>query len=275
MLLDVCKKYYDNLAWRFQAECPDGRGCFGVDLEKFNRHLLFEIPELLRDSTNRIRGPEKNWSGNIEDYNQYALLDLIEFIGLNCKDFKIGTYHSYFGHSHIDLLETSQVFMEFQKDINDMFNITGLLFILTDNKRIERVLENNVVLSEARGLIPSIKEQILKQLIEDAISLFLSPDPKEHKLAIDKIWDALERIKTYYSPDKKNSVDQLVKAMGAGQGDFEKLFDDEFDALTNFGNKHHIRHYETDSIEIVAEEHYEYLFNRCLTLIVTAVKSLK
>ena len=35
-LLNCCKKYFDNLAWKFPDECPDGYGCGGSDLENLN-----------------------------------------------------------------------------------------------------------------------------------------------------------------------------------------------------------------------------------------------
>lgn len=27
LLLHCCEKYYDNLAWKYPAQCPDGQGC--------------------------------------------------------------------------------------------------------------------------------------------------------------------------------------------------------------------------------------------------------
>ena len=60
--------------------------------------------------------------------------------------------------------------------------------------------------------------------------------------------------------------------MAGGNSDFIDLFNDEFKALTNIGNKYRIRHHETDKIDITDARYYDYLFNRCLSLIALAIK---
>ena len=40
LLLDCCEKYYNNLAWKFPEQCPDGRGCCGLDASQFSAHKL-------------------------------------------------------------------------------------------------------------------------------------------------------------------------------------------------------------------------------------------
>ena len=57
LLLDCCEKYYNNLAWKFPEQCLDGRGCCGLDEEKFNRSLKFDIPTLYRDVYGKIAAP--------------------------------------------------------------------------------------------------------------------------------------------------------------------------------------------------------------------------
>ena len=62
--------------------------------------------------------------------------------------------------------------------------------------------------------------------------------------------------------------------MAGGNVEFEKLFNDEFKALTDIGNNYRIRHHETNKIDIVDERYYDYLFNRCLSLIALAIQYL-
>ena len=62
--------------------------------------------------------------------------------------------------------------------------------------------------------------------------------------------------------------------MANGNGEFIDLFNDEFKALTNIGNKYRIRHHETDKIDIIDGRYYDYLFNRCLSLIALAIQYL-
>lgn len=103
--------------------------------------MKFDIPTLYRNSNGRIDKPGNNYYGSNDDYDQYALLDLIEFIGQNCRDISIGNFHSYFGHNHIKLLDTNGVSDAFRNDINGIFQKTGLLYTLTKNMTVERVIE--------------------------------------------------------------------------------------------------------------------------------------
>lgn len=36
LIFQCCEKYYNNLAWKYPDQCPDGYGCCGLDLEKLN-----------------------------------------------------------------------------------------------------------------------------------------------------------------------------------------------------------------------------------------------
>lgn len=55
-------------------------------------------------------------------------------------------------------------------------------------------------------------------------------------------------------------MDQIA----GGSENFLNLLDTEFKALTEYGNKFSIRHSERSQVEISDEQHYDYLFNRCL-----------
>lgn len=278
ILFDCCEKYYENLAWMFPDECPDGCGCCGFNYEKFSNILKFEIPTLYRDSfSKKISKPNYIDDFHIEDiFEQYALLDFIEFIAQNCRDISYGDFHSYFMHNHINLLKTDKVFENFRKDINNIFEKTGLLFTLTTEKNIERVVENSVLSDKVKGYVKTVKELGTKELLEEAIGLFKQPNPIAVKSAIEKIWDALERLKTYYTMlDKKASVEKIVNNMSNGKVEFATLFGDEFKALTKIGNEYRIRHHETDKIDITDNRHYDYFFNRCLSLISLAIQYLE
>lgn len=92
---------------------------------------------------------------------------------------------------------------------------------------------------------------------------------------MEKIWDAFERLKTYYiTLDKKHSSEKIVNDMAGGNDKFVDLFNDEFKMLTEIGNKYRIRHHETDKIDITDIRYYDYLFNRCLSLIALAIEYL-
>ncbi|PHR53576.1 MAG: hypothetical protein COA44_15235 [Arcobacter sp.] len=105
----------------------------------------------------------------------------------------------------------------------------------------------------------------LNTLIEEAKERFINP--KDKQIALEKIWDAFERIKTYFSAEglkKNHSASKLVEIIS---DNFDKDFmNDEFKKLTNIGNSYRIRHHEVDKIELTPE-HTNYFFFRMLTLI--------
>lgn len=273
LLIDCCKKYLNNIAWKFPKQCPDGKGICGLNYKKFEDNLKFDIPELYRDYNNCIVSPPDG-----EEFNQYALLDYIELIAQNIKDISSRFFHSYFGHYDISFQEgiSSQTFLDFQKEINAIFQKTGLLYILTDRKEIERVVEYDVLSEKVETITESVGERGTRELLEEAIKLYRNPRPENQHLAVEKIWDALERLKTYYSPalDKRHSADKIVNAMGHGDENFIKLFVLEFKELTDIGNNYRIRHHETTKIDIVDSKHFDYFFNRCLSLIALALQYL-
>jgi len=294
MLFDCCKKYYDNIAWKFPAECPDGNGCCGLDLQQFSTQMKFLIPALYRNNDELIDRVPKNkfpsfyknnlsWDitnkPNFDCYEnsetQYALFDLIEFIGQNCKDFEQVDYHSFFGHYHIRSLNTRKVAYTFRNEINNVFQLTGLLYTLSDKMMVERIIEYGILTPEVETIVASVKENGLKSLLNEAVNLFKQPNPAVRKDAVEKLWDAFERLKTYYNTlSKKASVTKIIEDMSDGQVSFKELFDKEFHALTDIGNGYRIRHHETDKIDIQDIRHYDYLFNRCLALIAMALQYL-
>ena len=116
----------------------------------------------------------------------------------------------------------------------------------------------------------------MRDLLDQAIALHQRPDNAAHKDAMEKIWDALERLKTYYtSLDKKASASKIVNDMANSDSSFIELFSSEFKALTDIGNNYRIRHHETDKVDITDPRHYDYFFNRCLSLIALAIQYLQ
>ena len=276
MLHDCCVKYFEYLAWKFPEQCPDGQGCCGVNENQLNLDLSFEIPMLFGCSGGAIDKHSTNIFSGDDEYNQYALLDLIEYIAQNCRDIRQVSFHSHFGHHHLRLLDTNEIAGTFRDEINSIFQKTGLLYALTNDLFVERVIDDNTLIPEVEDVINEVKELGLKDLLNEAIMLFKQPNPAMRNDAVEKLWDAFERLKTYYtSLDKKKSAEKIVNDMSNGQAEFEQLFNTEFAALTKIGNEYRIRHHETSKTDITDIRHYDYFFNRCLALIATALQYLK
>ena len=280
LLYDCCARYFEYLAWKYPMECPDGNGCCGFDPQRFNEDMTFEIPNLFRREGN-IDKPRMTYcvfetEPRVEDFDQYALLDLIEFVAQNIKDITRRSYHSFFRHDDLTFGATNETAGQFIDEINAIFQKVGLLYQLTTNLQVERIEEAAVLTERIVTDIEKVKEKGLRELLITAVEKHKSPDPNDQKDAVEKLWDALERLKTYYvDKDKKESVNQIIMDMSNGQEEYKRMFESEFRELTNIGNDYRIRHHETSRIEITDIRHYDYFFNRCLALIGTAIQYLK
>ena len=281
LLLHCCEKYYNNLAWKYPEQCPDGHGCCGIDFEQLRLDLRYEIPTLYRDYSDNIAVPtvHHNVFDNDDEeseYDQYALLDLIEFFAENVRDVVVGSFHSYFGHYHLTCQNSRNVCAQFRDEINGIFQKTGLLYELNTDLQVERIVENSPLTPTVESAIAAVKEAGARELLQEAIMLHRSPYPADIRDAVEKLWDAYERLKTYYTTmNKAKSAEKIVNDMAAGQAPYVTLFDTEFRALTKIGNDFRIRHHETDKVEITDIRYYDYFFNRCLSLIALAIQYLQ
>lgn len=121
----------------------------------------------------------------------------------------------------------------------------------------------------------AIAEPGLKELVEQASNLYNSKIISDKQFAVEKIWDALERLKTYYTNlDKKKSVEKIVDDMSNQNDKYKKLFDEEFAQLTKIGNEFRIRHHETNKTDIIDNNYYSYFYHRCFALLELTLKYL-
>ncbi len=175
-------------------------------------------------------------------------------------------------------------------DIHTIYNIItkGLFkkkYFIDDWKDVERAKsafklfikesserEDCIDISEVFGL--NIKNELLfeketktsdetfNELVTTSKDLFVS---SQKKLALEKLWDAFERLKTLRNTDKKTSCNQILDMI---TGELERAaLEAEFTTLTTIGNNYQIRHYETNKKPITLEIEINYLFFRMLALI--------
>lgn len=283
LLWDVCDRFLEYLAWKFPEPCADGFPCCGLDKEKLETALKYKIPTLFRDSHGVLTTPKIRRNVFADDderdsYDQYALLDYIEYIAINCHDITSRNWHSFFRHNDLVFNEGShETQKQFHSEINQTLEMAGLLYILNSQMQIERVEENGVLTEAVIADIQRVTEPGLRDLLSDACRYHRDPKLESRSLSVEKLWDALERLKTYYlapSVDKKASADRVINDMSNGNSDFIQMFTAEFKALTEIGNNYRIRHHETNKIEILDSRHFDYFFNRGLALFATALKYL-
>lgn len=237
LLLDCCKRYQKNLTHIFALNCH--HDFTDSDYVVFNEsgfktRMKIRIPALFRDEYDRICVPAHG-----DEFDQYALLDLIEFFAQNIKDIsEQWNNEKYRNYQTINCFDTSDIYYDFQKEINEIFNEAGLLYQLTDEEIIERIVEYSPLTTEIENNFASVLEVGTRELLNDAISLYKTPNPKARQDSVEKIWDAFERLKTYYTTlDKKHSSEKIVNDIADGNNDFVDLFDGEFRMLTSIGNK--------------------------------------
>lgn len=277
LIFDCCERYFDNIAWKYPEECPDGNGCCGLDIRKLSTALKFEIPALFQNENEVIDKPRKGYyHGDDDVFDQYGLLDFIEFMFATVRNISNRFWHSYYRHYDISFEKTNGISSSFRADINNIFTKTGLAYSLSPFGMVERVTDNSILSKEIEANVIQVPEKGLKELLQDAILLYKTPGPQARQHSVEKIWDALERLKTYYTTmDKKASAAKIVDDMANSRVEFSTIFDEEFRALTKIGNDFRIRHHETNKTDITDSRHYDYFFNRCLSLIALAIQYLK
>ncbi|BCK47992.1 MULTISPECIES: AbiJ-related protein [Streptococcus] len=157
---------------------------------------------------------------------------------------------------------------QFRNEINAIFKLNNINVELRNG-------EVHSTSNKAIGLDDStnINEAGLEELIRTAE---VSYNKGEYSYAVEKIWDAFERIKTYYPTlDKKKSAEKIINDISYGNEHIKKMFDNEFKVLTDTGNSYRIRHHEINKIDISKELHYKYFYKRCLALISVIVENLQ
>ena len=158
---------------------------------------------------------------------------------------------------------------QFRNEINAIFKLNNINVELRNG-------EVHSTSNKAIGLDDStnINEAGLEELIRTAEDLY---NKGEYSYAVEKIWNAFERIKTYYYPtlDKKKSAEKIINDISYGNEHIKKMFDNEFKVLTDTGNSYRIRHHEINKIDISKELHYKYFYKRCLALISVIVENLQ
>lgn len=83
--------------------------------------------------------------------------------------------------------------------------------------------------------------------------------------ALEKVWDAFERMKSLFDNNKKKSVEFLIESLSNGLS--VETLNNEFKELTSIGNSYQIRHYEKDKLPLKDDREKEYLYYRMLNLL--------
>lgn len=238
---------------RFPDECPDGRGLTGTDVRSFSLALQANIPGI-------------QWPLDPNSVpSTLSALDLVEFCYERVAEPMEVSYHSFFGHHHLEFdVEAGR--KQFRERVNRIFARNGLAFEIGEHGRVERIAPpvlHEVLASAAFDT----GDAELDRMLETARERFLDPDPAVRRESLEKLWDAWERLKTLEpGKDKKESATSLLEK-ASPEPTFRQAGDDEARTLTSIGNKFQIRHSETSQVPLESGALVDYLFHRLFAMI--------
>ena len=139
LLLYCCKRYQKNLTRIFiknsHHDFTDS-DYITFDESGFITRIKVKIPLLFRDGYGRISIPQYG-----DEYDQYSLLDLIEFFAQNVKDIsERWNNERYRNYQTIDCYNPSDVFTDFQEAINEIFLSLGYYMNLLTKRSLKELL---------------------------------------------------------------------------------------------------------------------------------------
>jgi hypothetical protein len=248
----------------FPSMCPDGRGNSGCDKAKLETMMKAYGIIWPADLKNYCRTGE---AGSASDGQVF---DLIEFSYEHVSEPTAHDFHSYFGHSHYSY-DQKNGRQRFEQEINRLFERNGMAFQL-EHGEVTRIAP--IVLQETlAGTTFRTGDKILDELLEIARNKFLSRSLDVRREALEKLWDAWERLKTVEPGGDKKARTKALLDKTSAEPAFRELIEEEARELTEVGNRFMIRHTETNRVPIVSSGHVDYLFGRMFSLVLLALKS--
>lgn len=211
----------------------------------------------------------------------YEIFDLIEFlyqkIGFPIPKEDYHTemvshdgdnyYPAYYYHYEYDRERGCTLFRD---KINILFERNRIAYQLTSMGIIERIAPETIH-GELVTAIFTTGNQELDNFLNTARSKYLNPRFEIRKEALERLWDAWERLKTIENHnDKKASIEQLLNVVKQKTG---VALDNEAKELTNIGNTFMIRHTEVGKIPIKDSYVVDYLFTRMYAVISLILKA--
>jgi hypothetical protein len=186
----------------FPENCPDGYGVIGHDSRALELMLKAQHPDMpyplpLDDTLDTL-----------------AILDFLEFVAASIGKPVEGAFHSFFRHHHLSF-DREAGLREFIDAINSIFARNGVAYELSEDSQVKRILT-----AELQHLFATTSfhsgDSETDRLLEEARAQFTSPNENVRRDALEKLWDAFERIKTLESGKDANRQAAYVTALPAG-----------------------------------------------------------
>ncbi|ARK03866.1 hypothetical protein B8281_03080 [Cellulosimicrobium sp. TH-20] len=247
------------LARGFPERCPDGQGICDTDLGVLSANLQALVP----GAPWPLLHPDVSATDEV-------VFDLVEYAAVRVAEPVDRQYHSFFRHFELGFNE-DEGRQAFRTEVNAILRRGQTMYELRDNGEIHR-RGTPEVQTVIVGLNPASGDDRLDELIVEARSLYTSHRPSERAVALERLWDAFERLKTIDLPggDKRQSVQALLSNLDVGWRDTVEA---EMKLLTDIGNQYSIRHHETRTTPVPEDGGADYLFARMGALITLLLRA--
>ncbi|MEJ6007754.1 hypothetical protein WG899_19570 [Paucibacter sp. AS339] len=258
--------------FRFPERCPDGQAICGCDTTSLTATVAAEMPGLAWPLETTRRNDKGGFFAQQEPFAPETLLilDFIEFVYAAAAKPLPGKFHEYFGHHHLSFDQAAGQ-EDFRATVNRLFARNGVAYEMLINGHFVRVMPP--VLGEAltRAAFDS-GDRTLDNMLEECRTKFADPSPLVRREALERLWDAWERLKSLADPnDKKRSVKISLDAM-ASESPLRARLEVEALELTSIGNSHLIRHSEVNQVPVIDTDQVDYLFHRLFAMIQLMLK---
>lgn len=251
---------------RFPERCPDGQAICGCDSDSLAAAVIAEMPGLAwpLETTSEV---EDGFFSQRQPFapDTLLILDFIEFVYASVAKAIPGKYHDFFSHHHLSF--DQQVGQEeFRATVNRIFARNGVAFEMLSTGRLVRVLPL-VLGDDLRRTVFNTGDRTLDNMLEECRAKFSDRNPLVRREALERLWDAWERLKSLADPsDKKRSIKIILDAT-ASEPSLRARLEAEALELNSIGNSHLIRHSEANQVPIIDVVHIDYLFHRPFAMI--------
>lgn len=249
-----------SFGFRFPEECPDRGPAYGSNSHAFGDMLRAEVEDIDWPL------PEKRLPSTD------VILDLLVFCADSVGKPIEGAYHPYYKHHHISW-DRQAGLARFLSDVNRILARNGVAYELTPDGEARRLLPEPLS-RVLRSMVFKTGDDETDRLLETARRLIASPKEDDRRDAVEKLWDAFERVKTLEpGSDKPKQADALLDRAAVPGTGFRRILGEEAFALTRIGNTFRIRHSEANQERLTSLEHVDYLFWRMFAFLRIVLKA--
>jgi hypothetical protein len=155
----------------------------------------------------------------------------------------------------------------FVADVNLLFRRNAVAYEITSTGQARRLLPQPLADTLGWAMFQTDDAET-DRLLEVARQRFLSPKPDDRQDALEKLWDAFERLKTLeLGANKRAQADALLDRVAAAGSGFREALGREAAELTSIGNSFRIRHSETTQEALTSLDQFDYLFTRMFAFV--------